>query len=103
MSNWFTYTTPTITFTLTNINYTNVEYVRMAFKGETKVIREVDVADIDTEAGTFSVTLTQQETANLGPGSITMQGRIFYSDGTVQPTKQTVQSMQRIIDEEIIE
>ena len=73
----YTYTTPTITCTLTGVEFSQVDYVRIAIKGKNaSVIRTVGIADIDTEEGTTVVELTQEETAALGAGQVAIQGYI---------------------------
>ena len=60
----FTYTTPTITCTLTGVEFSQVDYVRIAVKGKaSEIVRVVPISDIDTETGTAYITLTQEETA----------------------------------------
>lgn len=100
----FTYTTPTITIKLTNVEFSYVDYVRIAIKGDKSiVVREVPVADIDTSTGVTSIKLTQEETAALGAGLLVIQGRAHYTDGTVEATNKFNMHLQNIIDEVIME
>lgn len=99
----YTYTTPTITCTLEDVDFTNVDYVRIAVKGKSGyVLREIEVADIDTTEGTCTVELTQEETAALGEGQVKIQARIRYTDGTVLPTNKVITSMKDVLDKVVI-
>lgn len=99
----YTYTTPTITCTLSEVVFTNVDYVRIAIKGKnSSVLREIPIADIDTEDGTCTVELTQEETAAFGAGQVTIQARIHYSDGTVQATNKAIKQMSEVLDKVVI-
>lgn len=99
----YTYTTPTITCTLSEVVFTNVDYVRIAIKGKnSSVLREIPIADIDTEDGTCTVELTQEETAAFGAGQVTIQARIHYSDGTVQATNKVIKQMSEVLDKVVI-
>lgn len=99
----YTYTTPTITCTLTGVDFASVDYVRIAIKGKnSSIIRSIPIADIDTEEGTAVVELTQEETAELGAGQVAIQGRIHYTDGSVQATNKVIKSMSEVIDKVVI-
>ena len=99
----YTYTTPTITCTLTGIDFASVDYVRIAIKGKAHlIVRSIPIADIDTEEGTAVVKLTQEETAALGAGQVALQGRIHYADGSVQATNKVIKSMSEVIDKVVI-
>lgn len=99
----YTYTTPTITCTLTGVDFASVDYVRIAIKGKgSSIIRVIPVADIDTEEGTAVVELTQEETAELGAGQVAIQGRIHYADGSVQATNKVLKSMNEVLDKVVI-
>ena len=98
-----TYTTPTITCTLTGVDFASVDYVRIAINGKnSSIIRVIPVADIDTEEGTAVVELTQEETAALGAGQVAIQGRIHYTDGSVQATNKVLKSMNEVLDKVVI-
>lgn len=91
-----------ITCTLTGVDFTEVDFVRIAFTGRYgKVIRKIEPADVD-ENGSVVITLTQEETVKLGAGKITIQGRIKYDDGTVQPTSKVLAKMLDIADKVVI-
>lgn len=99
----YTYTTPTITCTLTGVDFASVDYVRIAIKGKnSSIIRSIPIADIDTEEGTAVVELTQEETAELGAGQVAIQGRIHYTDGSVQATNKVLKSMNEVLDKVVI-
>ena len=52
----YTYTTPTITCTLTGIELSQVDFVRIAVKSKTAgIVRVVPAADIDSETKQVSV------------------------------------------------
>ena len=99
----YTYTTPTITCTLTGVDFASVDYVRIAMKGKnSSIIRSIPIADIDTEEGTAVIELTQEETAQLGTGQIAIQGRIHYADGSVQATNKVLKTLNEVIDKVVI-
>lgn len=99
----YTYTTPTITCTLTGVDFASVDYVRIAINGKnSSIIRVIPVADIDTEEGTAVVELTQEETAALGAGQVAIQGRIHYADGSVQATNKVLKTLNEVIDKVVI-
>lgn len=99
----YTYTTPTITCTLTGVDFASVDYVRIAINGKnSSIIRVIPVADIDTEEGTAVAELTQEETAALGKGQVAIQARVRYLDGTVQATNKVLKDMYTVLDEVVI-
>ena len=74
----FTYTTPTITCTLTGVEFSQVDYVRIAVKGKaSEIVRVVPISDIDTETGTAYITLTQEETV-MAARRPSVRGRSLY-------------------------
>lgn len=98
----YTYTTPTITCTLTGVELSQVDIVRIAIKGaKAKLVKVLSAEDID-EAGQATILLTQEETAALGKGDICIQGRIRYNDGTVQPTNKIHKNMDDVLDRVVI-
>lgn len=111
----YTYTTPTITCHLEGVTFTNVDYVRITLQGKdssASVMKSVPIADIDTNAGTATITLTQAETALLGQGQFTtpqighgkvgIQARIHYTDGTVQATNKVISELDDVYDKVVI-
>lgn len=99
----YTYTTPTITCTLSEVDFTNVDYVRIAIKGKRGyILRQIPIADINTEDGTALVELTQEETAQLDDGQVIIQARIHYTDGTVQATNKVIRQMNDVLDKVVI-
>ena len=99
----YTYTTPTITCTLTGIEFSQLDYVRIAIENKCfEIVREVPAADIDTETGVTSIKLTQEETARLGKGQVKIQARVRYLDGTVQATNKVLRDMDNVLDEVVI-
>ena len=99
----YTYTTPTITCRLRGADFTGLAFVRIAIRGNgPKIIREVPLADIDTEEGTTVIRLSQEETAALGSGKATIQARLRYNDGTVVPTTKVTKQVDEIIDKVVI-
>lgn len=99
----WTYTTPAITCNLEGADLTNVDYVRVAVKGaRCQVLKQVPIADIDTETGTLVIGLTQEETAALGKGQVTIQARLHYSNGTVEATNKVIRQMDDVLDKVVI-
>ena len=99
----YTYTTPTITCTLTGIEFDQLDYVRIAVESKRfEIVREVPASDIDAETGVTSIKLTQEETARLGNGQVKIQARVRYLDGTVQATNKVPRDMDKVLDEVVI-
>lgn len=99
----YTYTTPTITCTLEGVEWSQVDYVRIAVESKKfELVRVVPVSDIDTETGETSIVLTQEETASLGKGQVAIQARVRYADGTVQATNKVLRDMNEVLDKVVI-
>lgn len=99
----YTYTTPTITCTLEGVEWSQVDYVRIAVESKKfEILRVVPVSDIDTETGETSIKLTQEETASLGKGQVAIQARVRYADGTVQATNKVLKDMRDVLDKVVI-
>lgn len=99
----YTYTTPTITCTLAGLEFSQVDYVRIAIESKGySLVRVVPAADIDTETGNTAIELTQEETAALGKGQVAIQARVRYLDGTVQATNKVLKDMYNVLDEVVI-
>lgn len=100
-----TYTTPTITATLTGVDFSELALIRLSIKGKAALItKEFEAGDsaIDANEGTLTCKLTQEETAELDDGDIYIQCRIKYSDGTVQATNKVHSKMMDVLDREVI-
>ena len=102
----YRYTTPTIPCKLEGVDFSRVDYVRIAMDGKNGVcdeplIREVPAADFNEE-GVALVRLTQEETAAFEEGPIYMQCRIRFLDGNVLPTKKIKTTMEDVIDKVVI-
>lgn len=99
----YTYTTPTITCTFTDLEFTQLDFVRIAVKGKaSQIVKEVPVSDIDTETGETHITLTQEETVALGKGQVSIQARVHYADGTVLATNKVLRDMDEVLDKVVI-
>lgn len=99
----YTYTTPTITCVLEGVEWSQVDYVRIAVESKKfELVRVVPVADIDTETGELNIVLTQEETAQLGKGQVAIQARVRYTDGTVQATNKVLKDMRDVLDKVVI-
>lgn len=99
----YTYTTPTIPCVLDGVDFSQVDYVRIAVESKkSEIVRVVPASDIDTETGETSIKLTQEETAALGKGQIAIQARVRYVDGTVQATNKVLKDMNDVLDKVVI-
>ena len=99
----YTYTTPTITCTLTGIEFSQLDYVRIAVESKRcELVRVVPASDIDSETGVTSIKLTQEETAKLGKGQVAIQARVRYLDGSVQATNRVYRDMNDVLDKVVI-
>lgn len=98
----YTYTTPTVTCILEGVNFEQVDYVRVALKGKAEVLKQVNISDIDTDHNSLSIKLTQKETASIGAGTMFIQARVHYTDGTVEATNMISTTMNDVIDKAVI-
>ena len=101
----YTYTTPTLTLKISGLaDYiADVEFIRFAIiVGEKKVIKTVQPSEFDTETETVIINLTQEDTATLGEGKASVQGRVKYLNGQVQATKRVFGQMEDILDRVVI-
>lgn len=99
----WTYTTPTITCTLNGVEFSQVDYVRIAIKSKcSEIVKIVPRAEFDTETGNASIKLTQEETASLGKGEVGIQARVRYLDGTVQATNKVLKNVNEVLDKVVI-
>lgn len=106
----YTYTTPTIPCTITGAsNWEHVSFVRLAIKGQcVKLVKEISISDItvttedDEQTATFSVELTQEETAQLKSGVLGIQARIKYNDDSVLATNSVGKRLDDVIDKVVI-
>lgn len=105
----YRYTTPTIPCKLTGVDFSRVDYVRIAVEGKDRVcdklnevlVREVPASEFDEE-GVALVRLTQEETAAFKEGPVYMQCRIKFLNGSVLPTKKIKTTMVDVIDKVVI-
>lgn len=106
----YTYTTPTIPCTITGAsNWDHVSFVRLAIKGQcVKLVKEIPISDItvttedNEQTATFSVELTQEETAQLKSGVLGIQARIKYDDDSVLATNSVGKRLDDVIDKVVI-
>ena len=105
----YRYTTPTIPCKLTGVDFSRVDYVRIAVEGTDYIcnkqkeilVREVPASGFNEE-GVALIRLTQEETAAFKEGPIYMQCRIKFLDGNVLPTKKIKTTMVDVIDKVVI-
>lgn len=98
----YTYTTPTIPCKLKDLDFSHVDYVRIAITGEkAQIVRQVPASEFD-ENGVVLVQLTQEETAAFGEGCIIIQCRIRFQDGSVLPTRKIRTTMDDVLDKVVI-
>lgn len=99
----YRYTTPSISCTLNGVDFSEVQFVRIAIKGNrATIVRQIPVTDIDE--GKAVVELTQEETAKLGASDsiVEIQGRVKYSDGAVQSTNRVKTNLYDVLDKVVI-
>lgn len=99
----YRYTTPTIPCELTDVAWSQVDYVRIAVEGRNALIVRIVPATEFTDGAT-SIKLTQEETADLGAenDNIRIQARIRYNDGTVQATNKVKTTLLDVLDKVVI-
>lgn len=101
----YRYTTPTIKCTLNGIDFSVVQFVRIAVKGNRSlIVRQISASEIDAETGIATINLTQEETARLGStdSEVEIQARVKYADGTVQPTNKVKSILKDVLDKVVI-
>lgn len=101
----YRYTTPSITCTLRGLDFSYVALVRIAIRGgRNLIVREISIEEINANAGAIVVNLTQEETASLGNDSaqVEIQGRVKYTDGSVQATNTARAPLSDVLDKVVI-
>lgn len=100
----YKYTTPTLPVTISDINFLDVDYFRIAIKAGKKYIFEIPANDerVDSENNTIYLELTQEQTAHFAAGYAIIQARIKYNTGRIQATETAKISINDVIDEVII-
>lgn len=101
----YTYTTPTLPLTITGVDFTKVNYFRVAIKqddyGMIKIYNADDPA-VDAEHKTIFVPLTQEETSRFEEGPAEVQVRIKFTNNKVLATNKANVSIDDVLDEVII-
>ena len=101
----YRYTTPTLPITIEGLDFTEVDYFRIAIElGQTELLFVVPADDetVDAETNTIYVSLTQEQTAALKEGLAKVQARIKYNSGAVQATNMASVAVNKVLDEVII-
>lgn len=73
-------TTPTFVLTVEDIDLTTASHVYASFKGAATITKETE--DLDVEAHTVSVYLSQADTLAIGKGNVLIQLNWTYEDGS---------------------
>lgn len=101
----YRYTTPTITLKISEIDFSEVALFRVAFeKDDYQLIKEITPSDtgVDSEARTIMIELTQEETAAMSVGVVSIQMRIKFNSGRVAATETVTRAIKDVIDEAVI-
>ena len=101
----YQFTTPVIPLHITGIDFEDVDIFRVAIEGPgTQLIKVVssDAETVDSGTNTLYITLTQEETANLGEGYAYFQVRMLTYSGAVIATNKVVRNIESVIDEVVI-
>jgi len=101
----YRYTTPTLPLTITDVDFTDVNYFRVAIEqGKTEMLKVVNVNDpnVDAENKTIYIPLTQEETAALLSGPAEVQVRIKFTNNAVLATNKANITVKDVLDEVII-
>lgn len=101
----YQYTTPTLTLTLADVDFSEVTEFRVAIenKGQ-ELLKVVPVSDSSVSSTDHSITLhlTQEETAAFSLGGVVVQVRVIFTDGTVLATDKKRFEMKSVLDEVIV-
>ena len=101
----YRYTTPTLPVTIEDVNFSEVDFFRVALQiGATQLLFVVpaDDASVDPQTHTIYISLTQEQTASLATGMAKIQARIKYSSGSVQATNKATVTIDDVLDQVII-
>lgn len=97
----YQYTTPTISCKIEGADLQTADYARISIEGKNgTLLRIVPVSEFVEDTATL--TLSQEDTVTIGKGSVYIQARIHYPDGTVQATNKVLRAVNDVIDEVII-
>lgn len=101
----YRYTTPTLPITIEGIDFSEVDYFRIAIeRGDNELLFTVNANDesVDAETNTIYISLTQEQTAQFEEGYVRIQARIKYLSGVVQATQIAKVSVHGVLDEVVI-
>ena len=101
----YRYTTPTIPITIGDVDFSTVDYFRIAFtKNNTLIVFVVPANDarVDAAHHTINIELSQEQTAEFSEGYAIVQARIKYSNGNVQATGKAKVTIEDVIDKVVI-
>lgn len=101
----YQYTTPTLTLTLADVDFSEVAEFRVALenKGQ-ELLKVVPVSDssVDATDRTITFRLTQEETAAFSLGGVVVQVRVVFNGGAVLATEKKRFEMKSVLDEVIV-
>lgn len=102
----YRYSTPTLTLRINQIDFSAVDFFRIAIaKGNRTLIKQVFADDTDAvnvQAKTIVIKLTQEETASFSDGEAEIQVRAKFLNGNVVPTNTRKVSIKNVLDREVI-
>ena len=95
-------TTPTHTITIP-YDRVLVKDVRLSYAqdGNEVIVKSID--DFSIEGQEYSVTLTQDETFSLEEGTVEIQYRVLFGNGTVASTDAITRSVYKSLNEEVLQ
>lgn len=100
----YRYTTPAIVLKFRGLDLEDVDVLRIKLaRGRTAILRttaEPEQVAVDTEAGTATISLTQQESAAFSGGLATVQAHIKLRSGAVLATNRKQIYFDENLDEE---
>lgn len=102
----YRYTTPTLPLTITDVDFSQVDNFRIAFKPECEqhllFIVDADDPIVDAETRTIYLELTQEQTASIEEGKARVQVRVVYKNGKVGATNKAEITIKDVYDKEIV-
>lgn len=101
----YRYTTPTLPITISDLDFADVVYFRVAIEQPGReLLKIVNASDsnVDAETRTIYISLTQEETAEFKSGFTEVQARVKFTSGAVLATNKVKVSILNVLDEVII-
>lgn len=101
----YRYTTPTLPVTISGIDFNDVDKFRISIEQNNVELLKIVAANdpaVDAQHKTIYVPLTQEETSGFGAGTVAVQARVVFTNGSILATEKATLSVKDVLDEVII-